>query len=47
MDDDGPIFNAETIATVEEVEEMIKNPSKQKTYSTVEEALADALSEEE
>lgn len=39
--------NAETVATLLEVEEMRKNPEKYKTYNDVDEMFEDALKEED
>lgn len=36
-------FNAETIAALEEGEEMLKNPSKYKRYATFREAMDEVL----
>ena len=40
------IPNAETIAALQECEEMMKHPERYKTYDTIEEAVADVLSED-
>ena len=41
------IFNEETIAAIEEVEEMKKNPSGYKSYANVEELIEEILKEDE
>ena len=40
------IPNAETIAALQEYEEIMKHPERYKTYATIEEAVADILSED-
>ena len=37
------VFNAETIAALEEAEEMIRNPAKYKRYATFREAMDDIM----
>ena len=41
-----PIYNEETIAALKEAEEISKNPSKYKGYSSVEEMIRDILKED-
>ena len=41
-----PIYNEETIAALKEAEEISKNPSKYKGYSSVEEMIKDILKED-
>lgn len=41
------IFNEETIAAIEEAEEMKKNPSGYKSYANVEELIEEILKDDE